>query len=179
LKITRLFVFAILLSAFAVPMAKAEIEINQVNIANVVISTPPNYGAARFTLIATKAAGMEESSTVPVVVNGTTISSIGIIMKADEIRKSGSANTTFPNASVLMVNPFSSLKPIPSDVVYPKSLNPYMNPISSIQYDVKVGNGPMTRITLLVYPDWTLWAIIVDIIVVVISALLIRQFSKA
>ncbi len=179
MKITQLFVFGIILSAFVIPMAKAGIEVDQVNIANVVVSTPPNYGAARFTIIVTKAAGMDESSTVPVVVNGTTISNIGIAMKADEIRKSVSANTTFPHASVLIINPFSLPKPIPSNIVYPKSLNPYMNPVSSVQCDVTVGDGPTKRITLLVYADWTIWAIVMDIVVVAIAALLIRQFSKA
>jgi hypothetical protein len=178
LKITKMLMFSILLATFVIPMAYAEINIDQINIANVVVSTPPNWGAARFTIVAKKAGGIDEAVTVPVIINGTTVSEIGVVMKAAEESRSVSANTTFPGASILVVNPFSLGRAIPASVVYPVSLNPYMNPVSSVQYDVKVGNSPTKRVTVLVYADWMIWAIIIDIVSLLAIGILIKQLAK-
>jgi hypothetical protein len=74
-----------------------------------------------------------------------------------------------------MVNPFTSPRPVPTNLVYSKYQNPYLNPISSVQYELKVGDFTKNA-TLLVYADWSIWAIVIDIVIVAAAALLVRRF---
>lgn len=179
MKVTQLVIISILVVTLLIPMTNAAIEISEITISHVLSSTPPNYGAVRFDITATKPAGQNESIRVPVIVNGTTLSNIDVTMKANEVSKKVASNTTFPGASILMTNPFATFRPIPNNVIYAKSQNPHLNPVSSIEYDVKVGGSPTERVTVLVYADWNLWAIILDIVAVAITVFFVRRMMKA
>jgi hypothetical protein len=75
-----------------------------------------------------------------------------------------------------VINPFEKPKPL-LNIQYEVSQNPFSNPVSSIRYEVKVGDFTK-NITLLVYADWSLWAIIVDIVVVIGAFLFIRKMAR-
>ena len=174
MKLPKLVIISIFVAIFLIPMASAEIQVNNVVLPDVVASSVPNFGTVRFSIVAGKLAGQDESLTLPVIVNGTKLQSIIINMKANEVSKIVITNATFPGATILITNPFATPPPIPNDITYVKSMDPYANPISSIRYDVKIG-GFTKKVTLLVYADWTLWAIIIDIVAVAVSVLFIKR----
>jgi hypothetical protein len=161
MKLLQLIFASAFLATLILPAANATINVQSVTIPNVVASGSPLYGSCRFNIVVNKTTTQEEFMQIPVVVNGTTLSEIGIAMKANEISKIVSANVTLPGAAVLMTNPFATFNPISAN--YTKLMNPFQNPISSKQYDIKVGSFTK-NVTMLVYADWSIWAIIVDIL---------------
>jgi hypothetical protein len=175
MKLFQLVIISVFISTLIIPMANAEIKINSVNIPNVMASSFPNYGSIRFNIVVSHPAGQDELLNVPVIINGTTLSIINVVLRANEVTKIVAANVTIPGATILMVNPFASPRPVPTDLVYSKYPNPYLNPISSVQYELKVGDFTKNA-TLLVYADWSIWAIVIDIVVVAAAALLVRRF---
>jgi hypothetical protein len=156
-------------------MANAEIKVNNVIIPDVLTSSFPNYGSIRFSIVVGKTVGQDEYLSVPVLVNGVKVSSIDVNMKASEVSRIVAANVTLPGASLLMINPFANPTPIASNVSYAKYPNSYLNPISSIQYEIQVGNFKKNA-TLLVYADWSFWAIIIDIVLIVVTVFVLRRF---
>jgi hypothetical protein len=165
MKLFQLILFSAFLAAVILPIANAEIKVQSASLQNVTASVPPDYGVVRFMIVVTKTTANQESAVIPVIVNGTTLSNIAVTMNPKEMTKTVQANVTLPGASVLIVNPFTKLNPIPVNIIYPVYLDPYANPISSVQYIIKVGD--FTRpTTLLIYADWTIWAIVIDIIAV-------------
>jgi hypothetical protein len=168
MKLFQLVIIAAFLATLVFPVANATINVQSVNIPDVVDSSSPFYGNCRFNIIVNKTTTQAESMAIPVVVNGTTLDIINVEMKANDISKIVAANVTLPRASVLITNPFAKFNPIPSNVQYAVATNPYMNPISSIQYNIEVG-GFTKNVTVLVYADWAIWAIIVDIVVVAVT----------
>jgi hypothetical protein len=163
MKLFQLVIISAFLATLIIPMANAEIKVQSVNLQDVVASSPPLYGGCRFNIVVGKTTGQDESLIIPVIVNGTTISTINVNMKANEASKIVAANVTLPGATILITNPFAKQKPIPDNIQYAVAQDPYANPISSIQYEVKVGDFTK-NVTLLVYADWTIWAIIIDIV---------------
>jgi len=175
MKLFQLVIISVFVSTLIIPMANAEIKINSVNIPNVMTSSFPNYGSIRFNIVVAHPTGQDEFLNVPVIVNGTTLSIINVVLKANEVTKIVAANVTIPGATILMVNPFASPKPVPSDLVYAKYPNPYLNPISAVKYNIKVGDFTK-NVSLLVYADWSIWAIVIDIVLVAAAVLLLRRF---
>ena len=165
MKLFQLVIISAFLATLIIPVANAKINVQSVNLQDVVASTPPLYGACRFSIVVNKTTTQDESLKVPVIVNGTTISTIDVNMKANEASKIISANVTLPGGTILITNPFARQNPIPDNVHYAVAPDPYANPISSLQYEVKVG-AFTKNVTLLVYADWSLWAIIIDIIAI-------------
>lgn len=165
-----------LLIVTIVPSCFAELTINSILIPDVIASSAPNYGNLRFSIITKKTKGQNESLTVPVIVNGTTMATIDVQMKANETSKINPMSIALQGATVLVINPFEKPKPL-LNIRYEVSQNPFSNPVSSIQYEVKVGDFTK-NITLLVYADWSLWAIIVDIVVVIGTFLFIRRLAR-
>ncbi len=161
---------------FIVPVANADITINNVNFARVVTSTPPNYGYVSFNIMAEHALGQNETIQIPVVVNGTLMKTIDIEMSATESIKTVSAEILLPNAQILIINPFASYKPV-ANVSYKIDENPFMNPISSIDYDVKIGEFTK-HTTLLVYSDRSALALIADIILVVATMYAVKKYMS-
>ena len=155
-------------------MVNAEITVQSFNIPDVIPSNAPHNGNYQFNIVAAKTGGQDESTTIPIIVNGTTISSVNVSMKADETLQSVPSNITLPGETKLMINPFDVPK-VPSNVQYTVQSIPFVNPISSIQYEVKIG-GLTKNVKLLVYADWSLWAIIIDAVLVVAAILLLRRF---
>jgi hypothetical protein len=165
MKLFQLVIISAFLTTLIIPMANADITVQSVNLQDVVASTPPYYGTCRFSLVVAKTTAQDESGLIPVIVNGTRISDINVSLKANEVSKIISANVTLPGGTILMINPFANARPIPANLTYPKVLDPFANPISSVQYNVKVGDFSK-NVTLLIYADWTVWAIIIDIVVI-------------
>jgi hypothetical protein len=165
MKLFQLVIFSAFLAAIILPVANAEIKVQSLNIQNVTASTPPLYGSCRFSIVVAHTGAQDESIAIPVIVNGTELSKIDIYMKANEVSRIVSANVTLPGGSILIVNPFTSVRPIPVNTTYPKAMDPYANPISSVKYNIKVGDFTKTT-TLLIYADWSIWAIIVDIVAI-------------
>ena len=171
-KLIQLVIISVLVVTFITPVVNAEIKINSAFIPNVIASSSPSYGNLDFKIQVEKTQGQSESLTIPVTVNGTTMMTIDVQMMANETLKSVPVNIILPGATVLMINPFEKLAL--SDIQYEIKPNPYANPVSHIHYDIKVGNINKT-ITLLVYPDWSFWAIIIDIIAVAATFIMIRR----
>jgi hypothetical protein len=105
------------------------------------------------------------------------MTTIDVQMKADETQKIVPVNIVLQGATVLMINPFEKPKPI-SNIQYEVRPNPFANPISSIQYEVKVGDFKK-NISLLVYADWSFWAIIMDVVIVAGTFLVLRRVFRA
>ncbi len=163
MKLFQLVIISAFLATIILPVANAEIKVQSLNIQNVTASTPPYYGSCRFSIVVAKTTAQEESVAIPVIVNGTELSKINVNMKANEISKIISANVTLPGGSVLMINPFMKLNPVTAN--YTKMGDPYANPISSAKYNIKVGDFTKTT-TVLIYADWSIWAIVVDIVAI-------------
>jgi len=176
-KLFQLVILSVFVSTLIIPMANAEIKINSVNIPSVMASAFPNYGSIRFNIVVRHDVAQDEFLDVPVIINGTELSIINVYLKANEVTKIVAANVTIPGASILMVNPFASPRPVPANLVYAKYPNPYLNPISSVQYEIKVGDFTKTA-TLLQYADWSIWAIVIDIVLVAATILLLSRFIK-
>ncbi len=166
-----------LLIVTIVPSCAAEMTINKVTLPNVVTSSAPNFGELRFNIMTEKFRGQNESLAVPIVVNGTTMTTINIQMKVNETLKTTPVSVRLQGATILITNPYEKPRSIPSNTRYEVQQNPFSNPISSIQYEVEV-NGFTKNITLLVYADWRLWAIIGDIVVVIGTFLFIRRLAR-
>ena len=168
----------ILISAFVatliIPMANAEIIIKSINVRDVIASSSPVYGNLDVNIQLTKTQGQDESLTIPISINGTVLKTVTVQMKVNETIKFVPVNVVLPGASKLMISPFvNSVPTVPYDV----KPNPYANPISNIQYELKIGD--ITKnISVLVYADWTLWAVIIDIIVIIGVFLFIRKLAK-
>ena len=175
-KIIQLLVLSIFVGMLLIPVANADIVVRSINIPDVVASSPPNYGSCKFSVVVDKTSNQSETLMLPVVINGETLTNVEINMKANDISKIVAANLTFPNAKILMTNPFQSFPAIP--VNYTKALNPFMNPISSVQYDVQVGDTFQKPITVLVYADWSLWAVILDIVLMAATAVIVTRSLK-
>jgi len=175
MKLFQLVIISVFVSTLVIPIANAEIKINSVNIPSVMASSFPNYGSIRFNIVVSHPTGQDELLNVPVIINGTTLSIINVILKSNEVTKIVAANVTIPGSTILMVNPFASPRPVPSNLVYVKYPNPYLNPISSVQYEIKVGSFTKNA-TLLQYADWSIWAIVLDLVVVAAAILLVRRF---
>ena len=178
MKLFHLVIISAFLATLIIPVANAEIVVQSINFPSVAGSTAPHYGAIRFNIVVMKTTGQNETLTIPVIVNGTTISFIHVNMKATETSKNIAANVTLPNASILITNPFTKPTPIPSNIQYEVRQNPFDNPISSIQYEVKVGDFTENT-TLLVYADWSAWAIIIDVVIVAGTFLVLRRVFRA
>jgi hypothetical protein len=174
MKLTQLALFSFIVAILLIPMANAEIVIDNVFMQDVITTQFPNYGTFKFNILAKKPAGQDESAIILVTANGTTISTVNVVMKANEVSKSVETNATFPRATISMINPFASIPPIPDNIVYNKLQNNYLNPISSVQYEIKAG-GFTKKVTLLVYADWSFWAIILDIVLMAITVIIIRR----
>ena len=174
MKLFQLVIIATFLATLVFPVANATINVQGVNIPNVVDSSAPLFGSCRFNIIVNKTTTQAESMAFLVIVNGTTLDIINVEMKANDISKIVAANVTLPSASVLIINPFAKFNPIPSSVQYAVAQNPYMNPISSIQYNIEVGSFTK-NVTVLVYADWTIWAIIVDIVAAAVTFFFITR----
>jgi len=166
-----------LLIVTTIPSCFAELTINSILIPDVIASNAPNYGNLRFSIITEKTKGQNESLTIPVIVNGTTITTIDVQMKANETSKINPVSIMLQGAAALVINPFENPKPISNNIRYEVKQNPFANPVSSTQYEVKVGDFTK-NITLLVYADWSLWAIIGDIVVVIGTFLFIRRLAR-
>jgi hypothetical protein len=177
MKLIQLVIVSVFVATLIIPMANAEINIKSVNIIDVVPSVSPNYGNFNFNIIIEKTKGQNESLTIPIIVNGTTMTTIDVQMKADETQKIVPVNIVLQGATVLMINPFEKPKPI-SNIQYEVRPNPFANPISSIQYEVKVGDFKK-NISLLVYADWSFWAIIMDVVIVAGTFLVLRRVFRA
>ena len=161
MKLLQLIFASAFLATLILPVANATINVQTVTIPNVVASSAPLYGSCRFNIVVNKTTTQQEFQLIPVMINGTTQSEIDVTMKANEISKIIPANVTIQGASVLMINPFATFTPISGN--YTKLMNPFQNPISSKQVNIKVGSFTKD-VTVLVYADWSLWAIIVDIV---------------
>jgi hypothetical protein len=173
----KLVIISAFIATLIIPVANAEIKISDVQMPDVVASNPPTYGEIRFNLVVTKNTNQTESLNIPVLINGTTLSIINVAMRANEVSKVVQANVTVPGSTILMINPFIKAKPIPSNITYAVSQNPYANPISSLQYVIKVGDFEK-NVSVLVYANWTIWAIIIDVIAIIGIFLFIRRLSR-
>jgi hypothetical protein len=77
-----------------------------------------------------------------------------------------------------MTNPFAKARPIPANLTYVVAQDPWANPISSVQYNIKVG-AFSKNVTLLIYADWTIWAIIIDIVAMAAAVFFITRSLMA
>ncbi len=161
MKLLQLIFASACLATLILPAANATINVQSVTIPDVVASSAPLYGSCRFNIVVNKTTTQEEFQLIPVMVNGTTVSEIDVTMKANEISKIIPANVTLPGGSMLMISPIANFSPISAN--YTKLMNPFQNPVTSKQYNIKVGSFTKD-VTMLVYADWSLWAIIVDIV---------------
>jgi hypothetical protein len=167
--------FLLLAGVLITPIANADISVRSINIPDVVASQSPNYGRCRFSIVLDKNSNTTETITIPISINGTIVSTVDVTMNPKDTSKIVAGNITFPSSSVLIINPFVKFAPV--TVNYTVSLNPYMNPVTSKQYSVDVGSFNKS-ITALVYADWSMWAIIADVIIVMVSVFFIRKILK-
>jgi hypothetical protein len=178
MKLFQLVIISAFLATLIIPVANADITVQSVNLQDVVASTPPLYGSCRFNIVCVKTTAQDESVLIPVIVNGTRISDINVNMKANEMSRIVSANVTLPGGTILMTNPFAKARPIPANLTYVVAPDPWANPISSVQYNIKVG-AFSKNITLLIYADWTIWAIIIDIVAMAAAVFFITRSLMA
>ncbi len=170
-KLIQLVIFTVFMVTLIAPITNAQIKVDNVIIPDVVASNSPSWGSIDLKVQCSKPAGQEETLTIPIVVNGTTMTSVDFHMLANETIKSMPVNFDFPGATVLMINP---LQKGDLDVKYEVKLDPFVNPISHVHYDIKIGAVEKT-VALLVYPDWTFWAIVVDIVAVAATVFILRR----
>ena len=170
-KLIQLVIFTVFAVTLIAPIANAEIKVDSVIIPDVVASNPPTWGTIDLKVQCSKVAGQEETITIPIVVNGTTMTNAKITMLANETIKSVPVNFAFPGATIMMINPMQKGD---LNVKYDMRLDPFLNPVSHVHYDIKIGVVEKT-VALLVYPDWTFWAIVVDIIAVAVTAIALRR----
>ena len=158
-KFMQMVILTAVVATLIVPVANAEMKIKSVDIPNEVTSNPPRYGEMKFTIVTNKTIGQSETLQIPVIVNGTTVTTVTVQMKVNETLKSVPVNVQLQGAVVQMVNPFEQ-------------------PISHIHYEIDVG-GFGEVISLLVYPDWSIWALIADVLVMGVLALIMWRFAKS
>ncbi len=174
MKLIQLVIVFAVVATLIVPMANAAITVQSTDIPDAVPSSAPHYGSFSFNIMVAKTGGQSESEVIPIIVNGTQVSAVDVSMGANETSKVVPGNLTLSGASILMVNPFVTLNSI-SDIKYAVNSMPYDNPVSGVRYVIQIGDYTK-NITLFTYADWTLWAIVIDLVAVVAVFFFIRRF---
>jgi len=160
MKILRV-IFVVLLSVAIVGtyVCFAEIEVTNVDVPEKVYTLTWNqdFGVVNVS-ITVKNAGEAGKFDIPIQVNGEKKAVITVTLGKNETKR---INT------VLRLNSGRE-----------KIVNPFSPPLTYVNYDISAGDRHNT-VSVYAFPDWSYWAIVLDVASVVVTLLFFRWVSKS